>query len=319
VPVVLRRLTSDDSASLASLWQEANNARRESIGLSALPEAEPVLARAGAFGVGIFDGDLVSAAVALPARGDDGRSQLNVPGLAHISSVMTAPNRWGDGLAGRVVEAVMSAALRRGYSRAQLWTHLTNGAAQRVYEREGFWRSGRERPDDNGEPMAHYLCDLPVLQTRSRPAARLLCLDASDRLLLLHFRDPHDGHLLWEPPGGGIEPGESPREAVIREWAEETGLPLPALAPESTYVARDIVWRGSRWVVDEHFFLARMPGVGPPIPSEGVDQELDAYLGSDWVPWRNVGALPDPATPDVVPVLRRLDPSGPWASPSSPA
>jgi 8-oxo-dGTP diphosphatase len=35
-------------------------------------------------------------------------------------------------------------------------------------------------------------------------------------------RGPHPG--LWNLPGGGIEHGESPREAVVREMAEETGL-----------------------------------------------------------------------------------------------
>ena len=44
--------------------------------------------------------------------------------------------------------------------------------------------------------------------TKHRPAARVICLDAADRVLLMHWRDPSDGHLLWEPPGGGIEPGE---------------------------------------------------------------------------------------------------------------
>lgn len=283
------------------------------MGLPALPEDELVLARPGAFGVGIFDDVLVTAAVAMPARGDDGRSEHNVPGLAHISSVVTRPDRWGEGLAGEVLEAVMLNALRRGHARAQLWTHASNDASRRLYERHGFWQSGRQRPDDNGEQILHYLRDLPVLPTRSRPAARLLCLDAQDRLLLLHFRDPHDGHLLWEPPGGGIEPGETPLEAVVREWAEETGFPLPDLAPDSTYVARDLVWRGARWVVDEQFFLGRMSGVGTPIPSEGVDQEMDAYLGSDWVLWRELGDLPDPVIPDLIPVLRRLDPQGPWA------
>jgi 8-oxo-dGTP diphosphatase len=35
-------------------------------------------------------------------------------------------------------------------------------------------------------------------------------------------RGPHPG--LWNLPGGGIEHGEAPADAVVREVAEETGL-----------------------------------------------------------------------------------------------
>jgi 8-oxo-dGTP pyrophosphatase MutT (NUDIX family)/ribosomal protein S18 acetylase RimI-like enzyme len=316
MPVYAKRLTSADDAEFALLWQRATDARRFRNGLQPLPHAGSALQRPGAFGVGLFDGEeLVAAAVAMPAKSDDARSEQHVPGLAHVSSVATSPTRWGQGLGRQAVRAVLSLAVRRGYARAQLWTQTGNLAAQRAYEREGFTRSGRERLDFRAgdEHIIHYLCDLPVLPLTSRQAARILCLDAGERLLLLHFRDPSDGHQLWEPPGGGIEAGETPYDAVVREWSEETGLPVPQMAPQSTDVARDLVWRGKRWVGDEQFFLGRTTARGTPIPTEGVDQAMDAYLGASWVPWRDLATLEDPLEPDLLPVLRRLDPNGPWA------
>lgn len=40
-------------------------------------------------------------------------------------------------------------------------------------------------------------------------------------LMVLH---QHDGRSYWTLPGGGVEPGETPQHAVVREVMEETGL-----------------------------------------------------------------------------------------------
>ena len=34
----------------------------------------------------------------------------------------------------------------------------------------------------------------------------------------------HDGRSYWTLPGGGVEAGETPQQAVVREVKEETGL-----------------------------------------------------------------------------------------------
>lgn len=57
--------------------------------------------------------------------------------------------------------------------------------------------------------------------TSRRPAARVVCLDRDGRVLLMHWYDPISGTDVWEPPGGGLDPGETPLEAARRELAEE--------------------------------------------------------------------------------------------------
>ena len=60
-----------------------------------------------------------------------------------------------------------------------------------------------------------------------RWGARVLLLDAANRLLLVRGHDPHEPERsFWFTPGGGIEGDETPREAAVRELAEETGYVL---------------------------------------------------------------------------------------------
>jgi ADP-ribose pyrophosphatase YjhB (NUDIX family) len=54
-----------------------------------------------------------------------------------------------------------------------------------------------------------------------RLAAYAVCLD-DDRILLVRHVT-RSGAINWTLPGGGVERGEDPYDAVIREVAEETG------------------------------------------------------------------------------------------------
>ncbi len=59
----------------------------------------------------------------------------------------------------------------------------------------------------------------------TKVSSHCLCRDAEDRILLTRFASPsHPDSGKWTLPGGGIEWGESPRDALHRELLEETGL-----------------------------------------------------------------------------------------------
>jgi GNAT superfamily N-acetyltransferase len=65
-----------------------------------------------------------------------------VPGLAHVSAVFVAPDRWREGIARRLLAAAEDAMREHGHVRAQLWT-LEGSPAERLYTALGWERDGR--------------------------------------------------------------------------------------------------------------------------------------------------------------------------------
>jgi 8-oxo-dGTP pyrophosphatase MutT (NUDIX family) len=61
-----------------------------------------------------------------------------------------------------------------------------------------------------------------------REAARAIVLDPDDRVMLLRY-DENGG--FWATPGGSLEPGETHRQAVVRELREELGVQHVTLGP----------------------------------------------------------------------------------------
>ncbi|MEU7002437.1 NUDIX domain-containing protein [Nonomuraea sp. NPDC046570] len=141
-----------------------------------------------------------------------------------------------------------------------------------------------------------------------RPAARVVCLDRDGRVLLMNWRDTISGAVIWEPPGGGVDPGETPLEAARRELAEETGLPGATVLDRCVQVDRDFVWLGVRYVKVEPFYLARFDQVRPQVdPGALTEEESEAYLGYGWFSAEELGSLPGRLDPPELPeVIRRL-------------
>jgi GNAT superfamily N-acetyltransferase len=154
------------------LWTAANTARQAEVGLPLGPvagsgvadaEQQVRLRLADPAGFGLLvedDGDPVAMALVLQALAQDGASQEPLPGVAHVSMVAVRPDRWGQGLGALLLAQVELNARKRGFVRAQLWTHETNRRAQRLYERRGWVASGRTKIDDHGVRIRQYVREL---------------------------------------------------------------------------------------------------------------------------------------------------------------
>jgi 8-oxo-dGTP diphosphatase len=66
------------------------------------------------------------------------------------------------------------------------------------------------------------------MSRRLRHSVRALIVDDDSRVLLCRFRLQDEGIDLWTTPGGGVEVGETPLQALYRELDEEVGLAVDA-------------------------------------------------------------------------------------------
>ena len=156
--VTLRRGGTADIEPALAVWRAANSARRGGRSVPAQHEdrVRGYARKPGAFLLVADDaGEVVGMGLGMQGLADDGAGPP-IPGLCHVSMIFVAPDRWGEGIGGRIVDAVLAEARSRGYDRVQLWTHVDNLRAQRLYEGRGFRRSGREADDDLGEGIVHY-------------------------------------------------------------------------------------------------------------------------------------------------------------------
>ena len=74
---------------------------------------------------------------------------------AHRSGI-PVPERWGEGIGGAILDAVLAGAKRGGYSRIHLWTHDDNERSHRRYRSRGFSPTGRTA---DGEGNGYAIVD----------------------------------------------------------------------------------------------------------------------------------------------------------------
>lgn len=131
-----------------------------------------------------------------------------------------------------------------------------------------------------------------------RRGARVILLDEADRVLLVRGHDVDEPtRTWWFTVGGGIDAGETSRDAAVRELREETGITLGAddlVGPVYTRSALFDFY--AQWCrQDEELYLARVHSSDLPPLSRADWTEIEADVLDELRWWR----LDDLAALDV--------------------
>jgi GNAT superfamily N-acetyltransferase len=159
--VAVRAAGPDDREAAIAVWAASDAARRQAPPPPGVADKlRDRFARADVWLLVADDeGTVVGVTQGWPAREDDGFGP-EVPGRCHLSLVFVAPDRWGEGIGGRLVDAALDQARSLGYEQIQLYTHETNLRAQGLYASRGFRHDGQVKDDDLGERIGRWSRDL---------------------------------------------------------------------------------------------------------------------------------------------------------------
>lgn len=119
-----------------------------------------------------------------------------------------------------------------------------------------------------------------------RPCVGVMLLNREGRVFVGRRLDTRDA---WQMPQGGIDPGETPREAALRELEEEIGTAKAEFLAESRDWHRyDLpphllgrVWGGRFRGQEQKWVLCRFTGTDAEIDLATAHPEFDAWR---WVP-----------------------------------
>ena len=118
-----------------------------------------------------------------------------------------------------------------------------------------------------------------------RPCAGVV-LANRDGLVFAGRRIDNPGH-AWQMPQGGIDPGETPRQAALRELTEETGIGADLVTVEAEtpdWITYDLppdllgkVWKGRYGGQAQKWFLLRFQGQDTDIRIDTAHPEFDRW------------------------------------------
>lgn len=107
-----------------------------------------------------------------------------------------------------------------------------------------------------------------------------ICFDDNNNILLVKHN--MGNYVLWNPPGGGVKPGETLYEGLAREFKEETGL---SVTPgellfvnefiHSPYHAIELFFNIVHWEGDVN------KGIEPEIASADIIEEVKFISGEE--------------------------------------
>jgi 8-oxo-dGTP diphosphatase len=112
-----------------------------------------------------------------------------------------------------------------------------------------------------------------------------------DGRVLLGYRLSRHGHGVWSFPGGHVEFGEHPEQAVIREIFEETGLTITAV--QKLTFTSDVYENGTQYIT--LFFKAA--------DWTGQVQNPEPEKCAGWA-WYHPDELPEPLFTPIVTFLK---------------
>ena len=112
---------------------------------------------------------------------------------------------------------------------------------------------------------------------RIREATRAVVVSGDEQVLLVRFEFP--AGTRWALPGGGIDAGESAREALRRELREEVGLHDPEIGPHVWNRLHIVPFLNGRYDGQrEQIHLVRVPATFEPAPTFTWEQLHAEYV-----------------------------------------